>query len=453
MKLKTISFLLLFLSSILFATLIVNKYDKYELSTDNKSNHTIVKGDVRKYFSEASFIKKQSEEGVPFYKSGRSYYQSFLPPRLISAFYILISEDLFLDEVIDDVKFKIKSKNNKNYFLYLQILIFFISLLSLLKSLKKNNLEISIICIFFLLLEPTINQYHYSFYTESIFFSLIILVLSQIINNSNNRLNAFLIGFIIGIMYLQRSVAILYFLPVLLFFILEKKSLQFYLSYFFGFLIVISFIGFHNYKRADLIYFTPYQSKQDFFLYLIPNVENEKNTPKNKLEIDRIKDEMVKFKSENNLNLKLEKDALIYGTHLRNLSISYLMKNPIPTLKVMIKKSLHASLLNPFEIYSFYEYEYKPINPKFRYYKNDEHKRNLKIRIFYSVIFYLICVIGFLSMLKRKKDINLIIFLIISCLYFTSIAGWVGNPRYLAPNVIFLSIFFSYGFFELKRRI
>ena len=452
MKLKTISFLLLFLSSILFATLIVNKYDKYELSTDNKSNHTIVKGDVRKYFSEASFIKKQSEEGVPFYKSGRSYYQSFLPPRLISAFYILISEDLFLDEVIDDVKFKIKSKNNKNYFLYLQILIFFISLLSLLKSLKKNNLEISIICIFFLLLEPTINQYHYSFYTESIFFSLIILVLSQIINNSNNRLNAFLIGFIIGIMYLQRSVAILYFLPVLLFFILEKKSLQFYLSYFFGFLIVISFIGFHNYKRADLIYFTPYQSKQDFFLYLIPNVEKEKNTPKNKLEIDVIKNKMIKFKSENNLNLKLEKDALIYGTHLRNLSVIYLLENPIPTLKVMIKKSLHASLLNPFEIYSFYEYEYKPLNPKFRYYKNKEHKRNLKIRIIYSIIFYLICVIGLFSMLKRKKNINLIFFLITSSLYFTSIAGWVGNPRYLVPNIIFLSIFFSYGIIELKQR-
>ena len=377
MKLKTISFLLIFLSSIIFATFIVNKYDKYEVSTDNKSNHSMIKGDVHKYYSEASFIKKQSEQGVAFYKSGRSYYQAFLPPKLISVFYILTSEDLFLDEIIDDVKFKVKSKNNKNYFFYLQIIIFFISLLSLLKSLKRNNLEISTICIFFLILEPTVNQFHYSFYTESIFFSLIILVLSQIINNSNNKLNAFVIGFIIGVMYLQRSVAMLYFLPVLFFFILERKNLKFYLSYFFGFLIVISFIGFHNYQRAGLIYFTPYQSKQDFFLYLIPNVEKEKNTPQNLLEIDIIKDKMIKFKSENNLNLKLEKDSLVYGTHLRNLSISYLLENPIPTLKVMIKKSLHASLLNPFEVYSFYEYEYKPENPKFRYYKNEEPKRNL----------------------------------------------------------------------------
>ena len=453
MKLKVISFLLLFLSSILFATFIVNKYDKYEISTDSKSNHTMIKGDVNKYWKGASFIKKQSEEGIPFYKSGKSYYQAFLPPKLISAFYIFISDDMFLNEIIDDAKFKVKSNNSKNYFFYIQILIFYISILVLLKSLKKNNLEISTICIFFLILEPTINQFHYSFYTESIFLSLLILVLSQIINNSNNKINAFLIGFIIGVMYLQRSVAILYFLPVLFFFLLERKNIKFYLSYFFGFLLVISFIGFHNYQRAGLIYFTPYQSKQDFFLYLIPNVEKEKNTKQNELEIDIIKDKMIKFKSDNNLNLSLEKDLLTYGTHLRNLSISYLLENPIPTVKVMIKKSIHASLLNPFEVYSFYEYEYKPANPKFRYYKNEEHKRNLKIRIIYSVIFYTICAVGVYSMLRKKKNINLIIFLITSCLYFISIAGWVGNPRYLSPNIIFLSIFFSYGLVEIKQKI
>ena len=39
------------------------------------------------------------------------------------------------------------------------------------------------------------------------------------------------------------------------------------------------------------------------------------------------------------------------------LQYSCSLENPIPTLKVMIKKSLHASLLNPFEVYSFYEYE------------------------------------------------------------------------------------------------
>ena len=254
-------------------------------------------------------------------------------------------------------------------------------------------------------------------------------------------------------MYLQRSVAILYFLPVLFFFILERKNLKFYFSYLFGFLIILSFLGLHNFQRSGIAYFTPYQSKQDLLIYLIPNVEKEKNDKVTVSEVKRIKNEMANFKLKKDLNLSLEKDLLIYGSQLRNLSIDYVLENPLDTLKVMIKKSLHASVLNPFEIYSFYKYEYKAKNHKFRYYKSEEHQKNIKYRILYSVIFYLVCVIGVYAMFKKRKSINFIAFLLISILYFTIITGWVGNPRYLTPNIIFLSIFFAYGFFELKRKV
>ena len=149
MKITNISFLLLFIFAILLSTLIVNKYDKYEISSDYKNNHTMIKGDAYKYWNEAQEIKKQNKNEVPFYKLGLSYYQSFLPPKLISAFYIVTSEDLFLNEYTDDNRLKVKSNNKKNYFFNLQIITFFISLLILLRSLKKNYFEISIICIFF----------------------------------------------------------------------------------------------------------------------------------------------------------------------------------------------------------------------------------------------------------------------------------------------------------------
>ena len=453
MKVTNISFLLLFIFAILLSTLIVNKYDKYEISSDYKNNHTMIKGDAYKYWNEAQEIKKQNKNEVPFYKLGLSYYQSFLPPKLISAFYIVISEDLFLNEYTDDNRLKVKSNNKKNYFFNLQIITFFISLLILLRSLKKNYFEISIICIFFLIIEPTINQFHYAFFTESFFFSLTMLLMAQIIINSNRKINAFLIGITIGVMYLQRSVAILYFVPVLFFFILEKKSFKFYFSYLLGLSLIISFIGFHNYQRAGLIYFTPFQSKQDLFIYLIPNVAKEKNTKQSELEVNEIKNKMLIFKKNNNLDLKSEKDLITYGTYLRKLSVIYIINNPIPTIKVMIKKSLHALILNPFEIHSFYKYEYKSANPQFRYYKSEAHKKNLKIRIFYSAIFYLVCLIGLYAMSTKKKNINFLIYLVLSILYFTSIAGWVGNPRYLTPNIIFLSIFFAFGFLELKKKL
>ena len=453
MKLKSITIILLFLCAIFFSTFTVNKYDKYETSSDKKNNHSLIKGDVHKFWKEANFIKKQYENKVPFYELGQIYYNSYLPPKLIAAYYIIISEELYLEKYTEDNKPKVKSNNKKNYFIYIQIIIFFFSLMVLSRSLKKNYLEISTICIFFLILEPTINQFHYSFFSESIFFSLTILLLSQIAANSKNIANGFLIGIIIGAMYLQRSVAILYFFPVLFYFILEKKSFKYFFSYIMAFIIVLSFLGFHNYKRSGVVYFTPLQSKHDFYKYLLPNIAKQKNYINSELEMKKIKNHLNDFRLSKNLDLKEEKSLINYSTYVRNISFKYMLENPVDTIKVIIKKNLHASIMNPFEIYSFYKYEYKAKEYKFRYYQSREHKKHLKIRATYSIIIYLICLVGIYAMIKKNKDLNFLIYLIISIAYFSLIGGWVGNPRYLTPNIIFLSIFFAYGFIEIKNKL
>ena len=59
MKLKII-FILIFISSIFIANSVIFKFDKYEKSTDNKSNHSLIKGDVHKFWVEADKIKKFS---------------------------------------------------------------------------------------------------------------------------------------------------------------------------------------------------------------------------------------------------------------------------------------------------------------------------------------------------------------------------------------------------------
>ena len=304
-----------------------------------------------------------------------------------------------------------------------------------------------------MILEPTINQFHYSFLSESFFFSLMILFLSQIIINSDNKINALLIGITLGVMYLQRTVAILYFLPVFFYFILERKTLKFHLSYFFGFVLILSFLGFHNYQRAGFMYFTPYQSKYDLYAYLIPNVAAKKNSKDSEFDINKLEKELIDFKRINNLDLNSEKDYMLYGAKLRSISINYLLENPIDTFKVMLKKTIHSAVLNPFEVHTFYKYEYKSKNPDLRYYKGDEHKRNSKIRVLYSIIIYSICALGLYSMIIKKKNKNFIFYLIISIMYFTTVGGWIGNPRYLTPNLIFLSVFFAYGFIDIKNKL
>ena len=69
MKLKII-FILIFISSIFIANSVIFKFDKYEKSTDNKSNHSLIKGDVHKFWVEADKIKKNFQDDKPIYDFG-----------------------------------------------------------------------------------------------------------------------------------------------------------------------------------------------------------------------------------------------------------------------------------------------------------------------------------------------------------------------------------------------
>ena len=452
MKIRNLLVIIFFFSSVFLSTIIINNNDKYEISSDIRSNHTLIKSDILRFWSEAHNIKKNLENGAPVYKLGGYYYSSFLPAKTIALYYILISEDLFLEnEYNADGKLKVKSNNNKNLFVYLQILIFFISILTLYNVAKKRIGNVAKIILFFLLIEPTIHQFNYSFHSESIFFSLSIFLLSAVIKSSNRKSTAFLIGILVGILYLQRSIAIFYFIPIMFFFFLEKKTLRFFISYIGGIFLILSFLGTHNYLRAGVIYVTPYQSKIDLYLYFIPNILQQKDEETSQKELSLIDNKIKLFKRNKNLDLSLEKDKILYGNFIRNLSINYIIKNPIESTKVIIKKSIHSINFNPFEIYSFYKYEYRATDYNLRYYKSSEHQKFLIYRTIYSLSIYLICLLGFFTMLKKKELFNIQILLLLSILYYVVLAGWHGNPRYLSTNMIFLSIFFGFGFLRLKE--
>ena len=484
MKVKNLIILIIFFISIFFSTLIINKYDKYEVSSDTRINHTLIKADILRFYKEADYIKKKFESGSSLSELGQFYYSSYLPPKIIALYYILISEDFFLykndtegnndwkkdasrrDFTINSIyadsegnlfdpfngkEVRVKKDNNKITFIYFQISIFFLSILYFYKILKKNIGKTSMIIFLFLIIEPTIHQFNYSFYSESIFFSLNIFLIAQIIKGSNNKSNAFFIGLLVGILYLQRSIAIFYFIPILIFFILERKKLNYIFTYLSGIFLIILFLGTHNYFRAGVIQITPYQSKADLYYFMIPNILKKKENKIAVSDLSIMKEKIDLFKIQNNSNLTKEKDLLIYGNYVRNLSVQYLLNNPLQTIQVMIQKTAHALNFNPFEIYSFYKYEYKPVDHKLRYYKSSEHQKFLVVRIIYSIIIYSICLLGFLMMLKKKELLNIQIFLTLSILYYIVLGGWHGNPRYLSSNIIFLSVFFGFGFLKLKE--
>ena len=134
-----------------------------------------------------------------------------------------------------------------------------------------------------------------------------------------------------------------------------------------------------------------------------------------------------------------EKDKVKLDNFLAERSIDYLFDNVYDFSKFILKKSLHTILLNPFHIYSDHHF-----NSGEYYYTSETHKKLLPARIIYSILIYILCIIGLIELYKQKKykDISLFIVFYIFMVLFR------GNTRYFVPCLIYLSIF-SYGSVKL----
>lgn len=141
-----------------------------------------------------------------------------------------------------------------------------------------------------------------------------------------------------------------------------------------------------------------------------------------------------KSNEESNFEVNLE-----ICNYFNKRSKEILISNPIKTVKFIVKRSLSFALLNPFHIYADNLY----LSEKY-YYRSELHKKLINYRVPYSLTIYFICFVGFIHLLKSKRK-DLIIFVILSSLYFFMILSWHGNNRYFVPILIYQSIFFSYG--------
>ncbi len=215
--------LLGFFLSILVSTNYVSKFDNYEISSDDFENHSMVKSDILKFWISAEEINNQVKEGKTYFETGNEYRIPYLPSRTIFLFYKITGNDLY------DFEKKVKSDNGKLLFFILQALLYYFSLIYFSKILSdKYSKTTCLFIIAFLAFEPTLLLYHSSFWSESIFFSIQIILLTLIFKNSEKIFFNILIGFLIGVLTLQRSVGIGYLVPVIIYYIIvfKKKSIK-----------------------------------------------------------------------------------------------------------------------------------------------------------------------------------------------------------------------------------
>ena len=430
-----ISFLIWFLTCILY----LHYFDRYEVTTDDVENHAMIKSDPGKYWAETSNVVRQIQTGVNPMVTGNPDVAHILYKKCL-AIYGLIGHMKFFEK---DGRVTV---GGKFWFLLFQALLYYISLYFFYYSISKvMSSRIALISTGFLAIEPTILQFHTSFWTESLFISLEVFAIALFINPSRKIILKFTsVGILIGLMYLQRPVAILYVVVLLIVLIIRfyKNSVMPSIALSLGYLIIIGLVGSYSYYRSDAFYIMPKQASDVSFHYLANHVVAA---------IDKISPQEARIR----LVSRSKEVANRRNVHLsyiqRDMALDIFKNYPFITIKRIFISMLRSLGVDPLMIYKFYLLEYKPTSASVLAEQSGQ-KMNLfrPIIYFYTVLLLGITAFGFVLSWKRLKAwINLLFLL--SILYFWILGGWFGNPRFMVPVLVFYSVYFAVAtdwFFE-----
>jgi len=446
-----------FVISTLFTINNLNKYDVNLVNDSGDSYHQMIKGDSYRYLSHGNKIKDQLQNGINFFETGRSHFTKYLPPRIAAAYYYFFNLNLF-----DETGEKKINLGIHTPYLVLQSIFYFFSVSMLYLSVSKVfNRRISFYIILFLSLEPTINQYHSSFWSESFLFSFTIILIALIIKPNPNVRHFFLVGFFLAVLSLQKEYMIFYIIPVIIYYLftLKDQRLKNITVLLLGFIIIQSILGFNNLKRSGEFYILSSTTKITLHTHLakqvISEVQNLDNNEffdnEGKIVLEWITKNSIPY-NQNSKGLKVrkslgeyrssitkEKDLVRLDNYITSRTFNYMLQYPFDFTKHILKKSIHITLLNPLHIYSDNKYA----SGEF-YYNSPEHDKIVNYRIFYTLAVYLVCLFGLISMFK-KKNYKILSFLTISILCFYLPVSWIGNTRNYVPCLLFISFFFAFG--------
>ena len=232
-----------FLASAILSSHYILKYDRLRTSIDGYHEHPMIKISIGNNWHDAGEILKDIKSGKNYFTLGREHYDEFLPQKLLALYYYITGYEIY------DSNMVVQVNNGKLPYLIIKTFLYYLALFYFSKKiLTMLPIKNCFFIILFLALEPSIFQYHSSFWNESLFFPFEILLLSLLLDQSRNILKNIFIGFILGIMFTISQEIFLYIVPLLFYFFIffKKKSIKPILSLVIGYLLILVIIGFHN---------------------------------------------------------------------------------------------------------------------------------------------------------------------------------------------------------------
>lgn len=448
--------------SISIAKYNLNKFDINIEDTSGVWKHQMIKSDLAHTWEVADQFRSKLSNNEGFFDSLPVYERTFLHPILIGYFYYCIDKKIY-DNNEKEINV-IKINNYKIGILLFQILFYYISVYYLTNKIKKKiGSKFFYTILIFLSLEPSIIHWQASFWSESLYLTMLIVLLTLMIDVSKNKFLNFLTGILIGLMFAQRSISIFYILPfIIYYFSIFKKNLSPSFFLITGYIFLLSLIGYNHYKKIDSFHIissqTQYYSYYHYFAHLInaDRLNIDPTTAKYNMDFEE-----KKWRSLNGIEIKDQFETshssdIFKSVKYRNkIFINEVIQNPLFTAKLFCKKLALMIIIHPtwstetnlLDKSSLIAKE----KPQIYFHKN--LKRNL-IYSFFIYFFVLIGSIKFILNLWYKQKIDqydkFLLLNFISILYFITIAGFWGSPRYFAPCLINISFFFAYGFISLK---
>ena len=419
----------------------INKFEKNE-----KNGHLMIRGDLKLIWREAYAFKKDLTEKENFLGNGIPYTRTFLPSKTIALYSFLRDQNIY--ENIDNETIK---EGKKLIYLFFQIILYYLSLLYLYKKLLLfyDGKNISILTIAFLALDPNIIQWHGTFWTESIFISMQVFLIGMVIHKNKTNFFCLLLGLFLGLIFLQKTVGVLFILFIVfyVFFTEVKYKLIKIFNINLGFFLVLILLGLDNFKKTGIFYVMPTQTKNAHYSVLVPQIFSEKKDAQAYIEL---KESEKKWKIENNFSEENFKNVYNLRKFEQKKAIEIILENKIITLKIYLKKIINHLILNPFQTYYWHKYNQIEYSNE-EFHLSEESKKYFYFKVLYSLIFYIILLIGFIKIKNDKKNYKFHLLLMFLVSYLVFMLGWVGNSRYFVPSLIFLSIFFGHGIDYIKE--
>ena len=429
-----------FIYSIFNSITDTKKYDKYQVGSNGKEFHSILKGDIHHYWDEAYLFKKNIKEGKPFLNSFVDAERSYLYPKFIAFYYLIVDKNI----KNKDENFE---KNNYKFGIpIIQSIIFYFILILFYKKISTvfSNKSLFFI-IFFIALEPSMTQFHSSYWTESLYFSLLLLLFSLLINLPKNNYGYFFLGIFISIIFMQRSAGLFLILPTIIYLIinLKQKAIKPSIIVIIGYTLVILFIGYQNYKKSEIFYVSTPAQLDAPWNYLAHKLNSKKLGITEEEALKKKYEDMNKWMNDNEINLNTFKGERKLGQYKKKYFLESLEDNYLYFAKYHIYKSMQTLILPLNDVKTYYERDPSII----KIWKTAEWKNQFKYKIPYSFFIYIVSLIGLIKMILsgKKYERNLVILIFLFCIYHLGLLGWVGNGRYGVPNQIFYSVFFGLG--------